>query len=123
MRRIILAFAAVLGLTGAANAQYVAPGNTPSGIVLGHCALSVTTVVTLGSACTIPFGTTWAWVENEGAAFRWWSDGTTATTSSGMAGPVGTVTAPAYVAFSSSIASTQVVAQSGTTVLNIEFMR
>ena len=123
LRSFLLACGCVLGLSAPVGAQYVAPGTIKPGTVIGHCTVSITTVQALSAACTVPKNTTWAWIENEGAAFRWWSDGTVPTTTTGMAGPAGSTASPSYVAVNQNVGGTQIVAQSGTTVLNIEFVQ
>lgn len=100
LRSFLLACGCVLGLSALAHAQFVVSDGIKKGVVLGHCTVSITTVQALSAACTVPANTTWAWIENEGAAFRWWSDGSVPTTTVGMAGPVGSTASPSYVAIS-----------------------
>jgi len=101
--------ALLLLLAGPAQAQFVAGGNIPGGVVLGVCQISSATLITLNTACTIPFGTNWAWVESEGAAARMWGDGTVPTTSTGFALPGGSATAAAYFALAASIPNVQII--------------
>jgi hypothetical protein len=134
MRRVALALAAILALAllpSESDAQTANSGNIHSGVVTAHCSLSITTVVTLYAAC-VAAGTSlaamqranWAMIANEGAAYRYWSDGTTATTASGMPVATGTAMAPTYMALTSGVSdATSIVAQSGTTVLDIEFIQ
>ena len=122
-RSSFLALACVLGLSTPVGADGLYDGNAKRSIVTGHCTVSITTVQALSAACTVPANTTWAWIENEGSAFRWWSDGTVPPTTAGMAGPGGSATSPSYVAITQNVAQTQIVAQSGTTILNIEFVQ
>lgn len=97
---------------------------TPIQTSIGYCQLSVTTAVLL-STCTggIPQGTTAAKISNEGAAYRWRDDGGAPTTSLGMPVATGTATAPITFDFYGSFAAMQIIAQTGTTVLDITFYR
>jgi hypothetical protein len=131
MRRVALALAAILALALPSSAQTANSGNIHPGVITAHCVLSVTTVVTLYTAC-VAAGTNlaamqranWAMIANEGAAYRYWSDGTTATTASGMPVASGTAAAPTYMALTSGVSDmTSLVAQSGTSVLDIEFIQ
>ena len=125
MKKLLAALLAAAALAGSADAQsvYVPPGNLPGGNVLSFCAVSQTTILVLGSVtCPIPFGAKWAWIESEGAATRYRGDGTAPTASVGFALPGGTATAPGYAAISSSLPQTQIIPQTGTMTLNIEFL-
>jgi hypothetical protein len=126
----ILALLGLLVCPELVEGQTANPGNLPAGTVTTKCVLSVTTVVNLFTACVAAGATqaamnsaSWAMIANEGAAYRFWSDGTTATTSSGMPVASGTAIAPTYMALTSSLGQTSIVAQSGTATLDIEFIR
>ena len=121
MRKFWFALLAACAIAAPASAQFVAPGNMPSGSVLGYCFLSQTGVAVLATACTIPFGTKWAWVESENAAIRERADGTAPTASVGFAMPGGSASSPAYIALSASLTAVQLIPQTGTMTLNIEF--
>lgn len=116
MFRILLCFA-FLALGSAARADTVTrPANN---VPLGYCQLSVTAAV-LVSTCSggIPSGATFAQVVTETAAIRWRDDGTAPTTTVGNP-----LAVAAVLTYAGLLASLQVIAQTGTAVVNIEFYR
>lgn len=123
MRKILAALLTTLALLLPARAQFVGGGNIAGGTVLGVCALSQSTIAVLSTACTFPAGTRWLWIESEGAAMRERADGTAPTASVGFALPGGTATAPSYIALAASIQGVQIIPQSGTMTINIQFIQ
>ncbi len=116
MFRTVLCLA-LMALGSAARAVTVTePANS---VPLGYCQLSVTAAV-LVSTCSggIPAGSTFASIVTETAAIRWRDDGTAPTTSVGN--PLAVATRLTYDGL---LASLQVIAQTGTAVVNIEFYR
>jgi hypothetical protein len=127
MRKLLLA--ALCCLWGVS--AHAAPGDqtTPSFIVPGHvhplgvCQLSVSSTAVGLSTCSggIPFGATYALVQNEGTAARWRDDGTPPTASVGMIISSGTATLPSQSGFSTTLSAVQLIAESGTATLDISF--
>jgi len=118
---LLLLLLAVPSLAHAqAGRQPEVVGTKPGAIVsLGSCQLSVTTAV-LVSTCSggVPAGAAIAWITPEGAAIRWRDDGTAPTTTVGNPVAIG-----AQLIYSGPLPTLQVIAQSGTAVVNIYFAR
>lgn len=108
---------ALLALGSTARADTVTrPANSVS---LGYCQLSVSTVVLI-STCSggIPAGAVFADIIVETAAIRWRDDGTAPTTAVGF--PLAVATRFVYTGNPTYL---QVVAQTGTSVVNVVFYR
>ena len=88
-------------------------------IPLGYCQLSVTTAV-LVSTCSggIPAGATMAYITPEGAAIRWRDDATAPTTTVGYPVAIG-----GQLVYQALLPTLQVIAQTGTSTVNIAFYR
>lgn len=118
----LLAPACALAAPGdALNPMQMRPGIvTP----VGYCQLSVITVAQT-STCTggIPNGANYAVVCNEGTAARWRDDGVAPTTTMGNILGTGTATAPVCAGFTTTFATLQWIAESGTAVLDFTFYR
>lgn len=123
MKKFLAALALLASMLAPAQGQFVAGGNIPGGVVLGYCFISKTTIAVLSTDCTFPGGTLWLWIESEGAATRYRADGTAPTATVGFALPAGAATAPSYIALAASIQSVQIIPQSGTMTLVVEFRR
>lgn len=114
MRKLTLLLCLLAWPAGAVTV--VEPANV---VVLGYCQLSVTTAV-LVSTCSggIPGGATRAYVTPETAAIRWRDDGTAPTTTVGYPVAIG-----AQLIYYGNLPTLQVIAQSGTSTVNIAFYR
>lgn len=130
IKRLAVAALGCLWVAGA----YAMPGDqtTPSYVKPGpvlpipnsFCQLSVGSTVVALSTCTsgIPFGATYALVTNEGAAIRWRDDGVP-TASLGQIIGTGTATSPVVVGFTTTLSTVQLIAESGTGMLDISFYK
>lgn len=117
MRKFWLTLLA-LGWPGiAAAGQVVVPGPM---VPVGYCQLAVSTAA-LVSTCTggIPIGASVAYLSVETANIRWRDDGTAPTTSVGM--PI--VAAAAPFLYQGDLTKLEVVAVSGSPVLDIAFYK
>lgn len=115
MRKLAL----LLCLAAAGPAAAVTITEPAPVVVLGYCQLSVTAAVLI-STCSggIPGGATMAYITPETAAIRWRDDGTAPTTTVGYP-----VSAGNQLAYMGNLATLQVIAQSGTSTVNIAFYR
>jgi hypothetical protein len=95
------------------NTDYVMP--------LGYCQLTASGTAALISTCSggIPARTVWAIVVVETANIRWRDDGTAPTASVGM--PLGPTAAAAALTYSGTMSAFEIIAVSGSPVVNISF--
>jgi hypothetical protein len=116
MFRVLLCLA-LLALASPARAATIT--EPALAVPLGYCQLSVTAAV-LVSTCSggIPAGATFAWITPETAAIRWRDDGTAPSATVGNP-----VAAGQQLVYGGLLASLQVVAQSGTSTVNVAFYR
>lgn len=116
MFRILLCLALMAPGSAARAVTVTEPANA---VPLGYCQLSVTTAV-LVSTCSggIPAGSTFASIVTETAAIRWRDDGTAPTTTVGNP-----LAVAAVLTYGGLLASLQVVAQTGTATVNVQFYR
>lgn len=105
-----------------AMAQGIPPrvGTVPGGVTaLGYCQLSVTTAVGL-STCAggIPAGSIFAYITPETAAIRWRDDGSAPTATVGYP-----VSAGSQLQYGGPLTAIQVIAQSGTSTVDVYFAK
>jgi hypothetical protein len=87
---------------------------------LGYCQFTVSgTAALLTAKCTVPANARVFYAIPETAAIRWRDDGVAPTASVGM--PVSTGTQLVYTGLTTAIAAWQVIAQSGTSTVDVAF--
>lgn len=117
MFRILAALALLALVPSTARAfDYAAPAVS---VTLGYCQVAVSTVVLISASCPIPVGAQYARIKADTAAFRYRDDGTAPTTAVGMPVAVGEL-----LDYDGGVlAGLRVVAQTGTSTLNIIYYR